>query len=413
MKKWIRTFRQGDTPGVGLRLRLTPGVKELPWWRNHKEGIILAIVLTLWLRLVLLVVGYNLAIRFNKLPLTTREMDFSENIPQDRKDPWFYIVQPLHRFDALWYEEIAKNNYKNQPLTTAFFPLYPWTVNFFAQILHLSYPVSAFFLNTIFTFLVFYLLYYWVQMEHGRKIALRTILIYAFSPVSFFLLVPYAEPLLFLFILFSFIFAKYNRVMLSIISGCFAALVKPYGAVVVVPLSLILLSKNMSLKKRIGIFLLLVLIPMTFFVVNKYQEYMTSSISSTLNAQFLWGAKIPLPWEPFLSEIQIFLRNPFDLPNSLNLIMVVLSVIFLINTWKKISWRYWLYTLFLFSVSYLLVMRHGVLFSFSRHALAFFPMFAFLGNFKVGKTAEVIYLATSVFITIMLFVWYTFGFFVA
>lgn len=376
------------------------------------KGIVLAIVLTLWLRLLLLTVGYNLSIRFNQLPLTEREMDYAENIPQDRSDPWFYIVQPLHRFDALWYEEIAKNNYKNQPLTTAFFPLYPWTVNFFAQVFSVSYPVSAFFLNTFFTFLVFFLLYYWARMEYGRKIAVRTVIIYAFFPVSFFLLTPYAESLLFIFILLSFVMAKYNRIIFAVIFGNLAMLVKPYGAAIFVPLSLILLSQNKLLKKRIWILVMLLLIPITFFAVNKYQKYLTNSFSSTLTAQFLWGAKIPLPWEPILSEIQMFLRNPFDLPNSLNLIMVIFSIFFLINTWKKISWSYYLFILILFSVSYLLPVKSGVLFSFSRHTLIFFPFFAYLGSLKVGKIIEILYLTTSVFVMVMLLIWYTFGFFV-
>ncbi len=122
---------------------------------NWKEGIILAIVLTLWLRFLLLVVGYNLSIRFKQLPLTTREMDFARNIPADLSDPWYHFIQPLHRFDALWYEEIAKTNYKDSPLTTAFFPLYPWIVNGVGNFFGIPYVLSAFFLNTLFTFLVF------------------------------------------------------------------------------------------------------------------------------------------------------------------------------------------------------------------------------------------------------------------
>ncbi len=339
-------------------------------------------------------------------------MDFARNIPADLSDPWYHFIQPLHRFDALWYEEIAKTNYKDSPLTTAFFPLYPWIVNGVGNFFGIPYVLSAFFLNTLFTFLVFFLLYYLTALEYTKKIAIRTTLIYAFFPASFFLLVPYAEPLLFLFILLSFIFAKYNKVILSVICCILAAITKPYGAIVLIPIGLIMLSCNKSFKKRIMIFFLLLLIPLSFLTINKYQESMVNSVSSSLNAQSLWGATIPMPWEPIFSEVKLLLRNPLDLPNSLNLITVISSVLFLIVSWRKISWSNWLFTFVLFITSYFLTVKQSILYSMSRHALIFFPLFMYLGGLKVNKLVEVVYLGTSVLIMIMFFIWYTFGFFV-
>ena len=381
--------------------------KKVSW----KEGIFLAIGLTLFLRLILFVVGYNFAIRFNRLPLTTREMDFSEDIPMDKKDPWYFIVSPLHRFDALWYEEIAKNNYKNQPLTTAFFPLFPWIVGSMAKLFHTTFAVSAFFINTFLTSIVFYLLYHLARMDFDENVAFRTVIIYAFFPASFFLLAPYAEPLLFVFILLSLIFAKRANFLLSVVFASLGAMTKPYAVAIVLPL-FVILHQNFPLKKNIFKYFFLSLIPLIFLLVLGYQNFQsTKSVFFALGKG--WSMQPAWPHEPLLAQIKMAIKSPYDLPNDVNFIIVLFTVYYLIRSYKKRQWENWLFVLVFFGIFYLYQFKGDQLFSVSRHALIFFPIFMFLGNLKVSKIIEVIYFSSSILLSNMFFIYYTFGFFVA
>lgn len=384
--------------------------KQISW----KEGIFLAIGLTLFLRLILFVVGYNFAIRFNHLPLTTREMDFAENIPMDKKDPWYFIVSPLHRFDALWYEEISKNNYRNQPLTTAFFPLFPWIVGSMGRIFHTSFAVSAFFINTFLTSIVFYLLYHLARMDHDENVAFRTVIIYAFFPASFFLLVPYAEPLLFVLFLLSMFLIRKEKIILSILIGSIAAITKPYAAVISLPLAFVIFkNRNIYRTKKKYYFIFLILIPLSYFGISRLQGIMEGAQNSPLLAQFKWGGKIPLPWEPLFFQLSLFSKNLFDLPNDFSLIVMISALLFFFYTYKKIRLEWWIYTLSLYIAVYFFSFRPGIILSMSRHALAFFPIFIYISNLKVKRIIEITYLSTSVFLYILFFVNYTFGFFVA
>lgn len=363
------------------------------------------------MRLILFVVGYNFAIRFEHLPLTTREMDFSEDIPMDKKDPWYFIVSPLHRFDALWYEEISKNNYRNQPLTTAFFPLFPWVVSSIGKLFSSTFAVSAFFLNTFLTSIVFYLLYHLARMDYDENVALRTVIIYAFFPASFFLLAPYAEPLFFVFILLSLIFAKRANFLFTVVFACLAAMTRPYAVAVVLPLFVILLQ-NFPLRKNMFKYLFLTLIPLIFLLVLGYQNFQsTKSVFYALEKG--WTTHPALPHEPLFAQVKMALNSPYDLPNDINLIIVLFTVYYLIRTYKKRQWGNWLFVLVFFGIFYLYPFNGNQLFSVSRHALIFFPMFMFLANLKIGKIIEVFYFSSSILLLNMFFIYYTFGFFVA
>lgn len=380
---------------------------------NWQEGIVLAIVLTLFLRVILLVVGFNFAIRFDNFPLTTEEITFSEDIPADRENRWYYIVSPLHRFDALWYEEIAKNNYQNQPLTRAFFPLYPLVVNGVAKIFQTTFAVCAFFLNTFLTILVFYLLYHLTRMDHDEKTALRTVIIYAFFPASFFLLTPYAESLLFVLILLSLIFARKGSFLLASIFAGLSAMTKPYAAAIILPL-LVILFRNFSPRKYILKYLLLIIIPLAFLSVLGYQDYMTKTSKSIFFAlENGWRFRPSWPYEPLFAQLKLMVKNPYDLPNGLNLAVVLFTVYQLIYSFLKKEWDSFIFILVFFALFYFFPFNGDQLFSVSRHALIFFPLFMHLAVLKVSNITEILYFSSSLILMIIFFIYYTFGFFVA
>lgn len=261
-------------------------------------------------------------------------MAYAKNIPQNKSDPWFYFVQPLHRFDALWYEEIAKHNYTIHPDDTAFFPLYPWFIQSNALLLHVSYPVAALIVNTILTAVVFFLLYLFTFRNYGQTIAKKTLILYAVFPATFFLLTPYAEPLLFTFVLLALLFAQKGKPLFSVISASFAAMTKPYAVGLILPLFFIYIKyKNRNLKLFSILLLLLVLI--SFLTIIQFQSHMTHGVSALHNGYAKWGFKIPPPWEPFLSQILIFIYAPFNLSNTINFFVNIFTMTYLITQFRK------------------------------------------------------------------------------
>lgn len=380
--------------------------------QSIKKGTVLAIILTLWLRIVTGIVGYHLVNRLNA-PVTTREMDYSQNIPTDRSDPWFFLVQPLHRFDALWYDQIAKTNYRGDPATAAFFPLYVWVIQGGSFLLNLSYSATAYIINTILTFLVFFLLYYLTRLDHSEKVAKRTLCIFAFFPTSFFLLAPYADGLLMVSTLAAFLFARTGKVLLTILAVSLATMTKPYGIVLIIPLMLILLQKK-RMSEKITIIFLLLLIPLSFIAISKYQDSMTGVSNAFMYAQTAWKKQFPNPIVVVLTELAFFLRAPLDLPNNLNVLTVIATLVYLFKTWKKKINASWIHAAVFFVVFYVSSFK-GLFpfFSFSRYALIFFPVFQYFGQMKLKPNLEVIYLTSSTVLLVFFYIYYVLGFFVA
>jgi len=256
------------------------------------------------------------------------------------------------------------------------------------------------------------LLYYLTLLEFDKQIALRTVFIYSIFPTSFFLLSPYAEPLLFVFTLSALIMARYRRYIVSVIFASLAAMTKSYGAVILLPLAIILL-RDKSKKEKIKLILLLALIPLASLLIIHYQNYFGGVSTDPLTAQSTWGVKIPLPWQPILQQTSMFIRNPFDLANNLYLIVLSGGLYLLVISYKKIRTEYWYMSFVFFGVFYFFAFRIGIASSLSRHALILFPLYMHLAKIKVGKLTEFLYCTSSLFLLILSFIYFTFGFFIS
>lgn len=379
-----------------------------------KRGLVFSIVLTIWLRLILFFVGFNLLTRFPQLPITTRQMELTEYIPTEPAKNWYSIIQPLHRFDALWYESIAIENFKNTPLSTSFFPLYPWTVRLFSTILLLTFPQTAFIINTLLTVLIFYLLYYLCLLETTSDNALRSVLIYSLFPTSFFLLVPYAEPLLFVFLLLALIFMKRGNFWGTVVTGSLAALVKPYGVAIIIPAAFHFLKDKKFQPKLKLLFLLL--IPVSFFMVMLYQDKITGIVASTVVTQMAWRQRRSLgdvdPLTLLFRNLVVLVRSYTDLPNLLNLTSLAGILLFFYKKWQSIDITYRI-----FLITYFFIFCFNTyttqFYSLSRFILVLFPVFIFAGKQKWHPLYLGIYLSTSFGLYIVFFMFYTLGFFVA
>lgn len=379
------------------------------------KGLWVSFLLTFWLRASVFVIGFVLVFLelIYPVPRVQIGMNFSENIPVPGS-PWFLLVAPLQRFDALWYERIASAGYTNLPAATAFFPLYPWVVGFTGHMLSFTFAQSAFVLNTLFVFLLFFFLFLVTRKEYGTEAAIRTQILYAAFPVSFFLIAPYPEVLFLDFVLLAFLLASYRRFFASSLLAGLAAATKPYGVAIAIPMVYMIATMSRG-KERIVKLISLLLIPLSFLLVVWYQDVSTHMAASTFKAQTYWGIKFAWPWTILEAEKQLLATYSYDLGNHLNIILFVIGFILLVLSWKRLKTQYWIYTAILFSIFVLTSFKYnGVpLFSFSRYFLTLFPFFMFAGSKKLQWYQSALYIMTSILLFVLLFTLYSTGIFVA
>lgn len=381
---------------------------------NLWNGFLLAVVLTVFLKTALTITGINLAGYFKRIPLVTNQMDLAEMIPSDKNTPWYYLAQPFYRFDAIWYEAVAKSNYAGLPAATAFFPLYPWTIKFLSDITHSPFYVTAFFLNTFLTFVMFFLLYMLIAIDEEKEVAQKAVILFAFFPTALFFLAPYAEPMLFCFFFASLIFMKKRYFLASFVFGFLAAMTKPYGFLIAIPLIVSAISEKEK-KEKITRLILACLIPagtlLVFYFQNKMIAQTPLAIMQGISG---WHMEFVNPLKSLIGSLNIFIRNPFDLPNDLNLVTLTGAIVFLIFCRKKTGKGYWWFTLVLLLLfaSYQVAGGRIPLKSFGRYFLAFFPIFIAMARTRMHNIIYIIYIAGGMFLVTVFFIYYVFGFFV-
>lgn len=74
--------------------------------------------------------------------------------------------------------------------------------------------------------------------------------------------------------------------------------------------------------------------------------------------------------------------------------------------------EYWIMSLGYLLIFYLFSYRPNVLNSLTRHSLILFPVFMFLGQLKISQMVQFLYVSSSLVLLVLLFTYYTFGFFV-
>lgn len=177
----------------------------------------------------------------------------------------------LVRFDALWYLAIAADGYPTTtavPQAAAFFPGYPLLVAALGALLGGRLVLAATVVSLLSCVAALAGLQRLAQVvvasaepepagghdlagdlaggiddaTHGDArddvVARRTVLVAVTFPTAFFLVAPYAEPLFLACAVWSLVLATRDRVLLATLLAAAATLVRPVGALLVVPLAL-------------------------------------------------------------------------------------------------------------------------------------------------------------------------------
>jgi len=300
------------------------------------------------------------------------------------------------QYDVNWYIDIARDKYFSLR-ATAFFPLWPALIKIFSTIFFFLSPrIISIILATFFSFLSVILLYKLILIDFDKKIAKKSVIFLLIFPTSFYLAIGYTEALFLFLLLLAFYSAKKNIWYLVGICGLLLPLTRVIGIAVCLPLLIIYLSKNKTLKPTILYFLLF---PLGFGIYLYYLKIHFADPLAFLHAQDSWDRSISFG---FLEELKTDFKYFFNLQISDNFSAAVLRinsyVLIIFSATYLIIKKYYSYAIYIL-LGVLLPLASGTSASFFRYILILFPIYIVLS--LISKNKLVYYLLTIIFAGIM------------
>lgn len=199
---------------------------------EHKQLIITILAVKIAFA-VILVVTYPL-ISFSDFDYATNGYQYS-----GARDA---LSRSLAAYDGQWYLHIAQHGYRNflteelHQKSYAFFPLYPLLIALFTPIFAGSALFAALAISFVCTMIGALLLYRMALLDLSQRAAQRTVWYFLIFPSAIFFSVVYTEALFFALSLASIYAARQSRFGRAGIWAYFAALTRPQGILLLVPL---------------------------------------------------------------------------------------------------------------------------------------------------------------------------------
>jgi Gpi18-like mannosyltransferase len=294
--------------------------------------------------------------------------------------------------DGAHYLGIAKDGYQRVPFDIkdrrsqefAFFPLHPMLLWLLGKITSDPALWGAA-LSNLFFFLALVLLYkLTLAFGYDDTIAARTIFYLAAFPVSYFFSAPFTESLFVLLTVASFYAARRERWWLAGVIGLFASATRLNG-ILLLPALLVLswqMYRSLQVRKILG----LLLIPFGLFSYMFYTWWLSGNAWAFKHASEAWNRK---PTLFFIGPLINYLLNPQNVAESwnlhlLNAVCVLLCFFCIYVLVKRREWAFALYTL----LSVILPLSSGVMQSFERYTMGFFPVFIALAIAVKSERAD-------------------------
>lgn len=162
------------------------------------------------------------------------------------------ILKASSKFDAIFYLRIATDGYgSGASALPVFFPLFPMTVRVLTDVLPMSPLVAGYLLNTVASFFAMLSLYLLADDLFGdRRGAVRSLLLFAAFPFSYFLSAFYSEALFCALTFGAFLFARRRVWWASCVLLALATATRFAGVVAVIAVFVeYLSSRGFSLRR--------------------------------------------------------------------------------------------------------------------------------------------------------------------
>lgn len=337
-----------------------------------------------------------------------------------------HLFAPTARWDSAWYLQIAQHGYFSFA-SSNFFPLYPLLISLLALLVG-SPLIAGVLISGVCMIAGLSLLYRLAQLDLDEPAAKLTIALLALFPASLFLSAVYTESLFLLLSVAAFYAARRERWALAGLCGGLASAARSNGVLVLLPLALLYLYGPRSVAatalpgawwrpryrlERSAAWLLLV--PVGLLAYMAYMAATRGMLWAPFDAsQRIWGHWFAGPF----GAIRVALgRLPGDISgilsgsvrsngagdplswnahDLLDLAFVVLAVIAVWLTWRRVPFAYFAYAIAMLCFALSFPAPLEPLQSIARYELVIFPLFMGVATRISGRrTTTVAVLTTS------------------
>jgi hypothetical protein len=259
---------------------------------------------------------------------------------------WHNAVDGTERWDAGWFERIARDGYRSDDASAAFFPGYPLAIRGVTAVLPLSDSDAALVVSNIAFLGALIVLFALTTFEFSTDTARRTVLLLVCFPASFFFLSPYSESSFLFASLLTFWWARRGRWGLASAAGFAAALTRSVG-VLLVP-ALLLEAWTIDRRERPRA-IVASLVPL--LAPAAYAAYWFARAGDALepfHAQDSWLRSLELPFVTLGNGLWLGISGITDRRGIYWTVDVALTTVVLIALalgWKRIPKPYLVYVL--------------------------------------------------------------------
>ena len=298
----------------------------------------------------------------------------------------YSLLRVWGTWDTGWYMNIVQNWYPSVIKVGAsnfgFFPLYPIMIKLLSFIVQ-DYFISGIIISNLCLILSCFLIYKIVRLDEDEETSMRSIKYLFFFPAAFILSAVFSESLLLVLFLACFYYSQKEKWAYVGIFGFFAALTKPYGFFIIIPLLYeYAKSKGFRIKNvRLDI-LYLLLIPMGIALFSLYCYYLTGDYLAFVHVkQSGWNFYLSNPLT--IIKNNLFFKNPvrsFDIYSVL--IMMASSILF----YKKLRISYVLMVLLFIFIP--LSSGANMVAGLLRYSVVLFPIYILLAKISKNKYVD-------------------------
>lgn len=353
------------------------------FWQKRQASLKTALLLFLALRLFL--TGWSvLAVALVPIP-TTPDEAVRPYLGADilTEGPAGLLLGPWQRFDANRYLRIARQGYAAVE-DSVFPPLYPLLIRAVSELLPIPSPTTAgmtatgitagILISNLACLGVFYLLHRQTVARLGANNANRALIYFALFPTAFFLFAPYTESLFIFWVLASLSSAEQGKWARAGIFAALSALTRAAGVLLIIPLA----YAAWQTRPRWQPLLWSALPAVAFLAFLAYRHWLGLPPINQVYAQF-WHQTTALPGADLLAALSTLLTGQGARAGEITLIFDFLTP-FLLLAATIIAFRRYGATIGLYAAAMLLfiLLPHSQLkplYSFTRYALPFFPLF--------------------------------------
>lgn len=287
-------------------------------------------------------------------------------------------------WDSAMYIDIAKYGYfvpadVTKVANYAFFPLYPLLMRLLGMAVD-DPALAGFIISNACLLVSCFYLYRLVRLDSDERIAMRSIKYLFLFPTAFVLSGILTESLFLALSLACLYYAKKGNWHLAGALGFFAALTRPYGVVIILPvLYEYIKSKELRLEKIRADALWMLLIPAGISAYAVYCYYLTGDFLAFAHIQSAWGGRLSDP----ITQLWGRLSAPGTVEVLFGGCFTLAALAVMLLSYRKVGFSLWLYGLMLILIP---LSTPSSAWSMARYIVVAFPLFIVFA--RLGENRE-------------------------